>query len=173
MERRTIIWTLIGLAFTALGGSLLHFLYGWTKRAVWAAPLSAVNESTWEHMKLFFLPTLLFAAIQSFFVKRADFWCVKLSAMLIGLALIPLLFYLYNGAIAKSPDWLNIAFFFVSAAAAYWYEITRFTQGDVICKSPWLALGILLGLAMLFALFTFYPPRLLIFRDPITGTYGV
>ena len=48
-----------GLVFTlaVLGGAALHFLYD-----VWPNPLTAVlapvNESVWEHLKLFFWPTL-------------------------------------------------------------------------------------------------------------------
>ena len=107
----------LGFCVTALGGTLLHFLYEWTGGAVWAAPFSGVNESTWEHMKLLFWPMLVFAIVQSrSFRDRKDFWCVKLRGILLGLTLIPILFYTYNGAIAPSPDWLNIAIFFISAA---------------------------------------------------------
>ena len=49
-ERRTL--ETAGMLFTLLFGNLLHFVYDWTGQAGWAAYLSAVNESTWEHMKL-------------------------------------------------------------------------------------------------------------------------
>jgi hypothetical protein len=52
MKRSIGIWQLAGFAATSLGGTLLHFLYEWLGEAVWIAPLSGVNESTWEHMKL-------------------------------------------------------------------------------------------------------------------------
>ena len=115
MKRKTELWQLMGFAVTALGGTLLHFLYDWLGKSPLIAPFSGVNESTWEHMKLLFWPMLLFAAVQSFFFReRQDFGCVKLRGSLLGLVLIPVIFYTYNGAIGRSPDWLNITIFFVS-----------------------------------------------------------
>ena len=114
MKRSIRLWQLLGFGVTALGGTLLHFLYDWTEKSAWIAPFSGVNESTWEHMKLLFWPTFLFAVMQSlFFKERSDFWCVKLAGTLLGLTLIPVLFYTYNGVIGKSPDWLNITIFFI------------------------------------------------------------
>ena len=63
---------------------------------------------------------LIYAAAQSLFVKDIkSFWCIKLRGILLGLALIPLVFYLYNGIIGKSPDLINISIFFIAAAIAY------------------------------------------------------
>ncbi|MBO7293310.1 MAG: hypothetical protein J6V07_05190, partial [Clostridia bacterium] len=107
-----------------------------------------------------------------FFRDREDFWCVKLRGALLGLALIPLLFYTYNGVIGKSPDWLNIAIFFVSAALAYLYETRAFRKEAEDC-SPRRAVAVTAAIALLFVVFTFRTPELAIFRDPITGTYGI
>lgn len=174
MKRSIGLWQLMGLAVTSLGGTLLHFLYDWLGKAVWIAPFSGVNESTWEHMKLLFWPMFIFAIVQSFFFKdRKDFWCVKLKGTLLGLVLIPVLFYTYNGVIGKSPDWINIAIFFISAAVAYIYETRQFNNGTTTCKSPKLAFSIFCVIALLFVIFTFATPQIGIFKDPLTGTYGI
>ena len=174
MKRSIGLWQLMGFAVTALGGTLLHFIYDWLGEAVWVAPFSGVNESTWEHMKLLFWPMLIFAIVQSFFFKeREDFFCVKLRGILLGLASIPVLFYTYNGVIGRSPDWINIAIFFISAAVVYIYETRQFNNGTVICKNPRLAIILLSIIAVLFVLFTFLTPELGIFKDPLTGSYGV
>lgn len=174
MKRSVNLWQFMGFAVVSLGGTLLHFLYDWLEKPIWIAPLSAVNESTWEHMKLIFWPMLIFAIVQSFFFKeREDFWCVKLRGILLALVLIPVLFYTYNGVIGKSPDLLNIAIFFVSASISYIYE-TRLLQDDKLrCNSPRLALAALFAIAVLFIVFTFFTPSISIFEDPITGTYGI
>ncbi len=165
---------LLGFAVTSLVGTILHFLYDWLGGALWIAPFSGVNESTWEHMKLLFWPMLLYALAQSFFFReRKDFWCVKLKGTLLGLVLIPVIFYTYNGVIGKSPDWINIAIFFISAAVAYIYETRQFNS-EKPCRIPSkFALGALVLIAALFALFTFVTPEIGIFRDPLTGTYGI
>jgi hypothetical protein len=174
MKRSIGLWQWMGFAVTALAGTLLHFLYDWTDESLWAAPFSGVNESTWEHMKLLFWPMLLFAIAQSFFFRdRGDFWCVKLRGTLLGLALIPVLFYTYNGVIGVSPDWINIAIFFVSAAAAYLYENRLFKAENVRCRHAKLAFALLCIIAILFVVFTFLTPEIGIFKDPLTGTYGI
>ena len=173
-ERSIGLWQLMGFAVTSLGGTILHFLYEWLGDAVWIAPLSGVNESTWEHMKLIFWPMFLYAILQSFFFKEEkSYWCIKLKGILFGIILIPVLFYAYNGAIGKSPDWVNIAIFFVSAAAAYIYETRLFKRENTSCKRPKLALGILCMIALLFVIFTFATPEIGIFKDPLTGGYGI
>ena len=176
MKRSIGIWQLLGFGVTSLGGTLLHFLYEWLGEAKWIAPISGVNESTWEHMKLLFWPMFIFAAVQSFFFRdREDFWCVKLRGILLGIVLIPILFYTYNGVIGQSPDWINIAIFFISAAVAYIYETRMFNAEKYRCRARSQRASIILRcvIAALFAVFTFLTPEIGIFRDPLTGTYGI
>ena len=174
MKRSIGSWQLFGFAITSLAGTLLHFLYEWLGEAVWVAPFSGVNESTWEHMKLLFWPMFVFAVAESFFFRdRENFWYIKLKGTLLGLILIPTLFYTYNGAIGKSPDWLNITIFFVSAAISYIYETRQFNNKTTVCKNKKVAFFILLVIATLFVVFTFKAPRIGIFKDPITESYGI
>ena len=174
MKRTVWLWELFGFAFTALLGTLLHFLYDLSGKAILIAPFSGVNESTWEHMKLLFWPMLIYTVVQAFFFKNYEgYACIKLRGILLGLGLIPLLFYGYNGIIGKSPDWINIAIFFISAAAAFIYEARALKQDKIVCPSPSIAYGVLSFIAILFVAFTFFTPRLAIFKDPITATYGI
>ena len=174
MKKQIGLWQLLGFAATSIGGTLLHFLYDWFGEARWIAPFSGVNESTFEHMKLLFFPMFIYAVVQSFFFKeRKDFWRVKLKGILLGLILIPVIFYTYNGVIEKSPDWLNISIFFIAAAIAYIYETRLFNNGATICKNPKIDILLLCGIAILFGVFTFATPGIGIFKDPLTGTYGI
>ncbi len=174
MKRSIGLWQLLGFAVTSLCGTVLHFLYDWLGQATWVAPFSAVNESTWEHMKLLFWPMLVYAVVQSFFFReRKDFWCVKLRGILLGLILIPVIFYTYNGVVGKSPDIINIAIFFISVAMSYICETRLFKSEKTRCISPKLAITLLSVIALLFVVFTFATPQLGIFRDPLTGTYGI
>ena len=174
MKRSIGSWQLIGFSVASLGGTILHFLYDWLNEAVWIAPFSGVNESTWEHMKLLFWPTFIFAIIQSFFFKEQEnFWCIKLKGILLGLSLIPVIFYTYNGAIDKSPDWINIAIFFISAAITYIYESRVFNSDAVEGRSSKTAILTLCIIGILFGVFTFIVPEIGIFMDPVTGGYGI
>lgn len=174
MRQKIALWQLVGFSLTSLFGTVLHFLYEWSGQSIFAALISGVNESTWEHMKLLYFPLFVFALVQSIFFKdNPNFWCIKLRGILTGLILIPLIFYIYNGVIGKSPDWLNISIFFISAAAAFIYESRLLKRRDIQCKSPRTALLVICLIGVSFILFTFVTPRLGIFLDPVTGGYGV
>ena len=173
MKRSLGLWELVGFGVTALGGTILHFLYEWLGKPFWIAAFSGVNESTWEHMKLLFWPMLIFGIVESFFFReREDFWCVKLRGMLAGLISIPVIFYTYNGVIGKSPDFINIAIFFIAAALSYAYEWHLFKSEKTKCASPKAALCALIGIAVLFVLFTFRTPEINIFKDPVTNSFA-
>lgn len=174
MKHQIKLWQLWGFAITCFTGTILHFLYDWLNQSKLISPFSGVNESTWEHMKLLFWPMFLFAVIQSFWFKEdTAFWCVKLRGILLGLILIPIIFYTYNGAIDKSPDWLNIAIFFIAATISFCYEAKQFNNNFVSCKNSNLAFFMLCIVGLLFIVFTFHTPKLNIFEDPLTNTYGI
>ena len=174
MKRDISLWQFSGFCLTSLFGTLLHFLYEWTGESILIAPFSGVNESTWEHMKLLFWPLFLFALIQRrFFKDYHNFWCIKLCGVLTGLVLIPALFYTLNGCFGKTPDWINIAIFFVSAAVVFLLETRLFKKDSLQCRLTRLAFMVICLIGVLFVLFTFLPPQIPLFKDPITGTYGL
>ncbi len=167
------IFQLIGFGAVSLAGTLLHFLYDWTGSPV-AAVFSAVNESTWEHMKLLFFPMLFFAIAEYFILgrDRPCFWCIKLTGTVIGVLLIPILFYTLRGAFGSTPDWMNIAIFFLAAAVALLLEVHLFQKEERPCPLSRLCLLLLCLLAIAFALFTFFPPEIPLFEDPLGG-FGI
>ena len=174
MKRSFSLWQLIGFALSTLGGTLLHFLYDFSEGSVFVAPFSGVNESTFEHMKLLFWPMFTFAIIESFFFRDyKGFWCTKLRGTLLGIGLIPILFYTYNGVIGKSPDWINISIFFISAAIAFLYETRKYSSERNPCRHPKASFATICIIALLFILFTFKTPKIGIFKDPLSGMYGI
>ena len=60
MEKKKIIrFQIFSVIFTWILGTILHFLYEWSGDNKIIASFSAVNESTWEHLKLVFFPMLI------------------------------------------------------------------------------------------------------------------
>ena len=153
MKQNLLLWQFSGFALSSLGGTILHFLYDWTNKSVFIAPFSGVNESTWEHMKLLYFPLLIFALVQSrYFKKYKNYWCIKLIGIIAGIGSIPIMFYTYNGAFGKSPDWLNITIFFIAAAIAFWVETRFFHKDNLRCNQPRLAFLIICLIGLLFAI---------------------
>jgi hypothetical protein len=168
MKKSISFWQMIGFIFTAVAGTLLHFLYDWTGQNPVVGAFAAVNESVWEHMKLLFFPMLLFSFVE---YSRAgeeyqNFWCVKVIGSLVGLTAIPVLYYTYTGVLGMQADWFNIAIFFLAAAAVWWLETRLLQKGRPRCAYPGAALGILLLVGGLFVIFTFFPPNLPLFQFP-------
>lgn len=169
MKQNLSLWQLGGFAITTLGGTLLHFLYDWTNQSILVAPFCGVNESTWEHMKLLYFPLLIFVIFQKrFFQDYENFWCVKLRGIFAGLIAIPILFYTYNGVFGKSPDWVNMTIFFVSAAITFVLEYRLFRNDTLRCKHSWLALLIICLIGILFVVFTFTAPKIPLFESSTT-----
>ena len=94
MGKRLFYWELAGALFTAAMGTLLHFVYDWSGGWGAAAAFSAVNESTWEHMKLLFFPMFLFSVVQVCCLGRnyPNFLAARGVSTVTGVALIPVLF---------------------------------------------------------------------------------
>ncbi len=174
MKKNIPLWQMGGFIFAAVAGTLLHFVFDWTGGSVVAALFSAVNESIWEHLKLLFYPQVVVAIIQYFFwgKESAAFWCIKGIGILIGLVLIPLVYYTYTGILGVNADWFNIAIFFLATGVAYYIE-TKLFQKEFACPLGGKTAIVLIGLmAVLFTAFTFLPPKIPFFQDPMTGSYG-
>ena len=167
-------WQITGFVFTSILGTFLHFLFDLTGGSAVAAVFSAVNESIFEHMKLIYYPMLLFAFVEhrTFGTEIETFWCIKLTGILLALVLIPSVYYLYTGALGVSADWFNITIFFLAAGAAFWLETKLFQRQWGCGMSERIALARIGLIGAVFTTATFYPPRIPLFQDPITGTYG-
>jgi hypothetical protein len=125
-------------------------------------------------MKLLFWPLFLFALVQRLFLKdQENYWCVKLAGILLGLILIPVLFYTYNGVFGKSSDRINIAIFYISAALVYLFEWWVLKKDRLLCRNPWFAFVAICLIGVLFVVFTFMPPQIPLFRDPLSGNFGI
>lgn len=176
MEKQNRNWNWAGLAVTLIAGNLLHFVYEWTGEAPAAALFSAVNESTWEHMKLLAVPYLLFTLVQMLFGghSREGLLLPRAIGLLAGLAVIPLLYYTYTGVLGENIAWLNVAIFQVAAIAAFLVSAALQRNGGWRGGS-WQVLGaiVLIGIAVCFVVFLYQPPDLPLFIDPTTGQRGI
>lgn len=175
MKQALYRWQIAGFVFVSVAGTLLHFAYEWSGNSPLFAVFSAVNESIAEHNKLLFFPLLLFWGIEhrSIGKQYPAFWCHQLASTVIGLCLIPTLYYTYTGALGVSADWFNIAIFFIATAVVFFTGTRRLIRDRTCRISPPIALILLLVLALLLVIFTFAPPPIPLFQDPQTQAYGL
>ena len=176
MERTICRAQLFSFLFTALAGTLLHFAYDLFPDFPLTAVVSSVNESVWEHMKLLYFPMYAAALVERPFLapQRRNFWCIKLLGITTGLLLIPALYYTYTGALGIHLTWLDISIFYLSAAAVYLLEThLLLKEAHRPCRFSRAAMLLALSLAFVFLFFTYFPPHLPIFLDPVTQTRGL
>ncbi len=164
----------MGLLWTLAAGNLLHFVYDWTGQSVAAGLFSAVNESTWEHMKLLAVPWILFSLAEYIAVRSGGIAAPRAAGLLVGLAAIPLLFYGYQGIVGRDSMIVDILIFQVAVLLGFWVSWTLQRRRQ-LSGAGWTVLGLLmlLGVWALFLLFTFRAPDLPLFIDPLTGLRGI
>lgn len=174
MKQSISYWQVTGFLFTSMLGTFLHFLFDLSGQSLIAAIYSAVNESIWEHMKLIYYPILLFALIEFQFWGKdyKEFWCIKLVGILLGLTLIPVLYYTYTGIFGISVDWLNITVFFLSASVVFWVENKLFQKENGCRLSSQISFALICMIGVIFTILTFFTPEIPFFKDPVTGSYG-
>ena len=167
-------WETAGLFAVILLGNTLHFVYDWTGQARWAAFISAVNESTWEHMKLLFVPWFLWTIAECIGLRSLRPAGPRAAGLLAGLAAIPLLFYGYQGVLGRDIMWLDVAIFQIAVLLGFWVTWAMLRR-RALASPVWQVAGaaVLAAVWAAFILWTFAPPDLPLFADPETGLRGI
>ena len=173
--RRVLWWELAGFIVISLAGSALHFVFEWSGYLRAVALIAAVNESTWEHLKLAFWPGLIFAAVEYPFLRARtkNFWVAKSLALWIMPVTIAVLFYAYKAVLGHRFFPLDLTVFFLAVGLGQWASYRVMTSPPVGSRTRQIAhLGLVL-LTTAFCLFTYWPPQLFLFADPISGQFGI
>lgn len=167
--------TVGGIVFTVIIGTLLHFVFEWSGNNPAVGVIGAVNESTWEHLKLLFYPMIFYSVFEylSLSKETENFIPAKVVSILSGMFIIVASFYTYTGILGKNFMVLDIGTFILGTVGAYiiGYKIMksdRFTSKE----SKITGVAILLLIFLAFAVFTFNPPKIGLFLDPSTGKYS-
>lgn len=167
---------IVGTLFTLILGTLLHFTYAWSGENKIISIFSATNESTWEHLKLLVMPIILFGIIEYFTYGRhvQNFIPVKVISILLGMLAIVVSFYTYVGVVGQHFLWADIGTFVIGVIVAYWFSShflsTEYFSSDFFINLGWIGLIIIF---LAFVIFTFYPPHIGLFLDPVTNSYGI
>jgi len=174
-SNKVLIYEVVGTLFIIFLGSAFHFTYEFSGRLAIVGAFSAVNESVWEHLKLSFWPSLIWLLIEYFLIRKFtnNFLISKTLGACTMIALIPIVFYSYTSITAGSIFAIDIATFIAAVIIGQIVSYTLFKKNQFARKTDRVALIILAILGTAFVVFTFYPPHLPIFQDPITESYGL
>ena len=160
-------YTIIGIIFVFVAGTLSHFLYDWSGQNPVVGLFTPISESIWEHMKLLFFPMLLYSLLMILKFRRRypHIASAMFFGIIAGTILIPLLYYAYTTVLGTNYLVLDISVFILSIIVSFWltYKLTlshrlenhTFVLGLSVCF-----------LLFCFLWFTYHTPNTIIFQDP-------
>lgn len=170
------LWHILGFIFTVILGGLLHFTYQFSNKNLIVGYFSAVNESTWEHLKLLITPFTIFSMIEYFIYGKDinNFIMVRALSMLLGMITIIIVFYTYTGIIGNNYLVLDISTFILGVVISYYFSY-NILQTNLFYDEKYSYIGLLIIFLVIFFMiyFTVRPPRINLFLDPGKNTYGI
>lgn len=166
--------TIIGIIFISLIGTLLHFMYEWSGHNKVVSLFAAVNESTWEHIKIALTSTFIWTLYDgAVYGLSPNYFIAKTASILILIILIPVLFYSYKLITKKAILPIDIIIFYLAII------LSNLTFNYIINMEPLHFFYSYISVVLLFIIFGFYmvltlqPIKNFLFKDPITKKYGI
>lgn len=174
-EKRFLRTEAAGAVIIFLLASLLHFAYDLSGQSILVALFAAVNESIWEHIKIFDIAYLAFAVAEFLWARPPlkKFLVAKTAGVLVLTFALPLFFYGYTYFTGDSVVAVDIlsGFVFTALAQLVSYKLTTTEKNTE--KFFYTSVMVLFLLFMLLVSFSYFPPQAELFRDRVTGIYGV
>ena len=154
-------------------GTISHFLYDLSGHNKIIGLFAAVNESTWEHIKIALTPTILYGLYDGYiFGGNLNYLPAKLCSLLVITIVIPLIFYSTKIIFNKDITLINISSFYIAIILGQltFYKIIELNAFDFIYRYiSCVGLFIFFGC---YVLLTLLPLENFIFKDPISKKYG-
>lgn len=174
-KRGAAAWEFAGLLFILVLGSAAHFAFALSGEFAPLAPLLAVNESVWEHLKLAFWPALLWAVLerQPLVGRVNNFLLAKSTGILLMPITIVVLFYSYTSILGDNLLALDIASFVIAIVVGQYVSYRLLTGNERNLAAGRLAVVVVILAAVSFAVFTFAPPHIGLFMDGPSGHFGI
>ena len=174
MNKYVLKWEIGGVVFVFLLGALLHFVFEWSGESSPIGAIASVNESVWEHFKQGFWPMCLYATIEYWFIRARvnNFLMAKAAAVYLIPLVTGVVFYAYTTVIGEHILIVDILIFLVAIIVGQLTSYRILNLAKLPLYTSVISLILILTLALVLILFTYYPPHLPIFLDE-TGFYGL
>lgn len=165
---------IFGALFIIIVGSAFHFLYDWSGHNKIVGYFTAVNESTWEHLKLIIAPSFLWLIVEyHYYFDNPNLFFAKFVGLMVMLIIIPLIFYTYMYFTKKDILFLDISSFIIAVICGQivFSLLINLEYHNLILTH----IGII-GLILIFLKYithTYVPDKNFLHKDPITNKYGI
>ena len=177
-------WEIGCVFWICIAGSLLHFAFELTEFWKPMALFAAVNESAWEHSKMYFWPGVLYALVQYTYTRNQanNYWLGKAVALGLTPFMIFFCYFSYmswalsSGVKPSLPIMLAIMIGGISAGQFASYKILTARPFELVTTTRYATAGFV-TLLFMFSTFTFLPPKVFLFEHfacyKYTGEYGI
>lgn len=172
-------WIFLGIPIIFIIGFFMHYIYEWSGNSLIVGVFAPVNESIWEHLKLSFWPMLIWW-IAGYMIHgeknniSATQWFSSCTlAELICPLVVLCFYYTYTGALGIESLILDIFSLLLGITVAQCLALHVYNNARFTKYSLCISVTILVLLAVIFAVFTFAPPHIPLFKDSLTGKYGI
>ena len=164
----------VGIIVISILGTLLHFTYEMSHHNKFVAIFSAVNESTWEHIKICLTATLVWSLYDGYvYGSNPNYFIAKGLSLLTIILLMPILFYTYTAFTKKAILIVDIISFYIVVICSQ-LVFRYFIQMEPLPFIYTYLSVILLVIEFASYMFlTFQPLKNFIFKDPISNKYGL
>ncbi len=167
--------SIIGFFVISIVGTLLHFSFEFFNNNLFVATFSAVNESVWEHIKIAVMPTFAWTIVELIVLKyrQDNLWSSLIVKIITIITTITVGFYGYTAILGHHILWVDIVLFFISILLGQIFAYKEIKSKKSKSLYEEISMYLVLIIFLMFVFFTFLPPKLEIFRDEVTSTYGV
>lgn len=153
------------VVFTVIIGFIAHSAYersGYNKLLGYFVP---ARESVYEHLKLIFYPSLFYGAVQYLTVAAAypNFLTAKVFGITAALLSVIVLYYGYTAITKKNVLAIDILIFIIAAILVSVFTLV-FLKAEKTNNTA--AILTLVLLITCFTIFTYHPPKFLLFKNP-------
>ncbi len=174
-KTRTILVCCGGAALCFALAALLHFSYELSGRSILVAVFSAVNESVWEHVKILLIPFLLWS-IAEYYILRPHIKrliVARCAGALTIMLLTVCFFFIYSGVWGSSVLWIDILSAFLWIACGEIVSIRIINSDKNVADIFPISAALLCLIIVMLLCFSVSPPKIGLFRDPVTQLYGL
>ena len=182
-SKKLLAWEIACIFWVACAGSLLHFAFELTDYWRPMAIMAAVNESAWEHVKMYFWPGLAYALVQYTYTRHIarNYWFGKAVGLAITPAVILVSYFSYMAYVdamgGKPSLGIMLGIMFLGIAAGQLASWLILTSPPLSGATQRYAVATYALLVLAFSSFTYFPPRVFVFENfycyQYTGEFGI
>jgi len=168
---------IFGTLIIFLFSSLNHFLYKWSNFSPFIAFIAPVNESLFQHAKMFFYPCVLYYLLvyiifsSTHKINYKIWFFLPILVFLTTFVIVFGTYYIFYYLFKMQSMIIDICSLFIGLSIGNILSYQLYKKRQNILLSPSICLFLILGISIIFTSWTTKPPKEQFFYDENNQTY--